>query len=49
MIADMYKMADALRSSELKSLELKTRFFDGETHTSGYPAFVSWGLRAAWA
>jgi predicted alpha/beta superfamily hydrolase len=49
MIADMYKMADALRSRELKSLELKTRFFDGETHTSGYPAFVSWGLRVAWA
>jgi hypothetical protein len=49
MIADMYKMADALRSSKHKNLELKTRFFDGEIHTSCYPAFVSWGLRMAWA
>ncbi len=49
MIADMYKMADALRSSKHKNLELKTRFFEGEIHTSCYPAFVSWGLRVAWA
>jgi hypothetical protein len=49
MIADMYRMADSLRSREYKDLKLTTRFFDSETHTSGFPAFVSWGLRTAWA
>lgn len=49
MIAGMYKVATMLRSREYQSLELKTRFFEGETHESVLPAFASWGLRAAFA
>jgi len=49
MIANMYQVADVLRSREYKSMEITTRFFEGETHMSNTPAFVSWGLRAAFA
>lgn len=49
MIANMYQVADVLRSREYKSLEITTHFFEGETHMSNTPAFVSWGLRAAFA
>jgi predicted alpha/beta superfamily hydrolase len=47
MIAGMYKMADEMLKYE--GLELTIRFFEGETHASCIPAFVSWGLRVAFA
>ena len=49
MIAGMYKVAEALRNRAYKSMELTTRFFEGETHASVVPAFASWGLRTAFA
>lgn len=49
MIADMYKMTNALRSRQYKSLEITTRFFEGESHMSVFPAFISRGLRVAFA
>ena len=49
MLAGMYKVAHVLRSRKYKSMELTTRFFEGETHESVIPAFFSWGLRVAFA
>ena len=49
MIAGMYKVAHVLRSRTYKSMELTTRFFEGETHESVVPALFSWGLRVAFA
>ncbi len=47
MISDMYKMVDVLRNRKYRNLELTTHFFEGETHMSNPPAFISRGLRAA--
>lgn len=48
MISNTYKMADVLRGRNYKSLEITTHFFEGETHMSNFPAFVSWGLRVGY-
>lgn len=49
MIADMYRMVNALRGRRYKSLELTPHFFDDESHMSVVPAFISRSLRKAFA
>jgi predicted alpha/beta superfamily hydrolase len=49
MISDMYKMAHTLKGRKYPSLEIGTHFFYGESHMSVNPAFISWGLKAAFA
>lgn len=49
MIADMYKVATLLRGRKYKGLEMTTHLFEGEGHMSVLPAFISRGLKAAFA
>jgi predicted alpha/beta superfamily hydrolase len=45
MVSNVRKMAERLRSRGYPSLELHTRYIDGETHISAVPTNFSWGLR----
>lgn len=49
MISDMYKMVSTLKGRNYPSLEIVTHFFPGESHMSVIPAFISRGLKAAFA
>lgn len=49
MVAGMYRMVQTLRDRDYKSLELITHFFEGETHMSVVPAFLSRCIRTAFA
>lgn len=49
MVADMYRLLHILRNRQYKRLELIPHFFEGESHMSVVPAFLSRSLRAAFA
>jgi predicted alpha/beta superfamily hydrolase len=48
-ISDMYKMAHTLKDRKYPSLKIVTHYFNGENHPSVIPAFISRGLKAAFA